>query len=133
MKTIGIIAILLFSPIVLADDDCLISGVFNIDTAKTMADFLEHHTITSPEEKRAWTEVFSSLSHEWRCDEMRGGNFGYEIPWQKVSVTQLEPHTLLVSFPEKRWPDLTLVFEGPCYKSYNSQMNFHDYFCPVEE
>lgn len=133
MKTIAITIILLFSPTVLADDDCLISGVFNIDTAKTMADYLEHHTITSPEEKRALNELFSSLSHEWRCNEMRGWTLGYEIPWEKVAVSQLDSHSLLASFPEKRGSDLTLTFEGPCYKIYNSHKSFHDYFCPVEE
>ena len=133
MKFIGIIAILLFSPTVLANDDCLLSGTFKSDVAKTMADYSAHNSINSPEEKRALTEMFGSVTHEWRCDELRGWNGVYPTQYEKISVSRSDPHSLLVTFSNGKNSNLTLIFEGPCYKTRFAKRNYHEHYCPVDE
>ena len=130
MKTIGIIAVLLFSSTVLADSECPLFGTFKSDATKTLEDYSAHNSIDSPEVDRALTEMFGSVTHEWRCNELRAWHGDYPTQWDKISVSQLGKNSLVVTFPDGKNPDLTLEFEGPCYKVRFAERNYLEYYCP---
>ncbi len=130
MKTIVITTILLFSPAVLAGDDCLLSGVFKGHAVKTMEDYLANNSISSPEAARALNELFSSVTHEWRCTEMRAWNGEYLVAdWTAIKATEESTGTIEVSFDAEKHQDMSLQVEGPCYKIRFSHLNYHEYFC----
>jgi hypothetical protein len=131
MKIIGIIAILLFSQPVLADEGCLLSGIYKSDAVRTMADYSAHNTISNSEAKRALTEMFGSMTHEWRCTEMRAWSGIYPmVDWTEIAASKMNSGYILVSFKSEKHPDLTLVPEDSCYKIRVAKHNFYEYFCP---
>jgi hypothetical protein len=116
-----------------ADSACLLSGKFENNVEKTLADYSAHNLISGPEEEGALMELFSSTTHEWRCTELRVSSYGYVALWEDILITQRDPHSLLVSFADSDESDLTLIFEETCYKIKHPEINYHDYFCPTKE
>jgi len=134
MRALVAISIFMFSMSVWADTECVLNGSFKGNADKTLADYMLNNTLSSTDSKRALTELFSSVTHEWRCSELRSWHSGYETSWEKITVSQTDSQTVVVSFSKNRkQPDLKLIFEGGCYKKLVEHKNFYEYFCPVDD
>ena len=114
--------------------ECPLEGRWKSDAARTLAE-VAIELEARPEAMNALSaDLFGHMNHDWTCTDLVAW-LDDDEPGEPISyrIVERDSESMLVTFPSGAESDLSVVFEGECYKIQFQGQRYREYFCPLRK
>jgi len=115
-------------------EECPLEGRWKSDAARTLAE-VAIELEARPEAMNVLSaDLFGHMNHEWTCTDLVAW-LDDDEPGEPISyrIVEQDSESMLVTFPSGDENDLSVVFEGECYKIQLQGRSYREYFCPLRK